>query len=120
MDIAATPKPMETVPSTQTGELAPQKPGETTLTIDAVEPPPSAEPTKTDRRLEQLAKVIGRAQSRPEQDVGISLDEETNEPIIRITEKDTGRVIREIPPEVTRRLSEKLSQIRGLLIDKNA
>jgi flagellar protein FlaG len=119
MDITSTQKFTDIVPSTQSGELAPRKPGETTLTVDAVERPPRAEPTKTDKQLEELMKVIDRAQARAEHHVGISLDEKTNEPIIRITEKDSGRLVREIPPEETRRLSEKLSQIRGLLIDKD-
>ncbi len=119
MDIASTPKFADIAPSTQSGELAPRKPGETTLTVDAVERAPRAEPTKTDKQLEELMKVIERAQARADHDVGISLDEKTNEPIIRITEKASGRVIREFPPEATRRLSEKLSQIRGLLIDRD-
>ena len=50
----------------------------------------------------------------------VSLDEEANEPIIRITDRDSGQIVREIPPEATRKLSEKLSQIRGLLIDRDA
>lgn len=120
MDVATTPNLTETTTSTQSGELAPQKPGETTLTVDAVERAPRAETTKADRELDQMLNVVKKARGSIEHEVGITLDKETKEPIIRITEKDSGRVVREFPPEETRRLSEKLSQIRGLLIDKDA
>jgi len=120
MDVAATPNLTETQTSTQSGELAPQKPGETTLTTDAVERVAQPEQTQADRELEQLMRVVKKAQAATEHEVGISLDQETKEPIIRITEKDSGETVREIPPEETRRLAEKLSQIRGLLVDKDA
>ena len=120
MEVANTPNMTETTTSTQSGELAPQKPGETTLTADAVQRAPRAEQTEADRDLDQLMRVVKNAQKADEHEVGISLDEQTNEPIIRITEKDSGQVVREIPPEETRRLSEKLSEIRGLLVDRDA
>ena len=67
MDIASTPKlTTEVAPSTQSGELAPKKPGESTVTVDAVQRAAKAAPTKTDKRLDELMKVIERAQARAE------------------------------------------------------
>lgn len=40
------------------------------------------------------------------------------DPVIRVTDKNTGEVIREIPPEVTRRIAAKLEMLRGVFIDR--
>ncbi len=45
-------------------------------------------------------------------------DDETGQTYIKIVDKDTGDVIREIPPEEVRRLAEKLDEMVGILFDK--
>ncbi|RME25579.1 MAG: hypothetical protein D6806_07630 [Deltaproteobacteria bacterium] len=40
------------------------------------------------------------------------------DPVILVTDKYTGKVIREIPPEVLRRVAAKLEQLRGLFVDR--
>lgn len=44
--------------------------------------------------------------------------EETNRIIIRVTDKDTKEVIREIPPEKTLNAIQKMWELAGLLIDE--
>jgi len=45
-------------------------------------------------------------------------DDETGQTYIKIVDKDSGDVIREIPPEEVRKLAEKLDEMVGLLFDK--
>ena len=45
-------------------------------------------------------------------------DEETGQTYIKIVDKETGDVIREIPPEEVRKLAEKLDEMVGILFDK--
>ncbi len=45
-------------------------------------------------------------------------DEDTGQTYIKIVDKDSGDVIREIPPEEVRKLAEKLDEMVGILFDK--
>ncbi len=47
-------------------------------------------------------------------------DEETGQTYVKIVDKETGEVIREIPPEEVRKLAEKLDEMVGILLDKKA
>ncbi len=49
-----------------------------------------------------------------------SRDKETGETYVKILDKDSGKVIKEIPPEEIRKLAEKLQKMIGLLFDKKA
>jgi len=40
------------------------------------------------------------------------------DPVIVVTDRYTGKVIRQIPPEVMRRVAAKLQQLRGLFVDR--
>ena len=40
------------------------------------------------------------------------------DPVIVVTDKYSGKVIREIPPEVLRRVAAKLEQLRGLFVNR--
>lgn len=42
----------------------------------------------------------------------------SNRLIIKLRDADTDDIIREIPPEETRKLIEKLNEVKGLLIDE--
>lgn len=46
------------------------------------------------------------------------VDLNSKEVVIKVADERTGEVIREIPPEVMRRVSEVLSNIDGHLLDK--
>ncbi len=45
-------------------------------------------------------------------------DDKTGQTYIKIVDKETGDVIREIPPEEVRKLAEKLDEMVGILFDK--
>ncbi len=45
-------------------------------------------------------------------------DQETGQTYIKIVDKDSGKIIREIPPEEVRKLAEKLDEMVGVLFDK--
>ncbi len=47
-------------------------------------------------------------------------DDETGQTYVKIVDKETGEVIREIPPEEVRKLAEKLDEMVGILLDKKA
>jgi flagellar protein FlaG len=77
-------------------------------------------PANDREQLERVAKLIEQAAAKRNHRVGITLDEQTNEPVISVTDKDTGKLIRQIPPKEIRQLSRKLAQLAGLLLDEEA
>lgn len=49
--------------------------------------------------------------------ISFSIDTETNRPVIQVSDKDTGELIRQIPPEELMRVSQRLSDVLGILFD---
>ncbi len=47
-------------------------------------------------------------------------DKETGQTYIKIVDKDSGDVVREIPPEFMRKLAEKMDEMVGILFDQKA
>jgi len=48
------------------------------------------------------------------------VDHRSNEVIVKVIDKDTDKVIREIPPEELQRLHRSLKEVIGLLFDEMA
>ena len=63
-------------------------------------------------KLTQLADNSGRA-------LGFSKDQTVSGPVITVTDKDTGEVIRQIPTEVVVRVAHSIEKMKGLLFDKS-
>lgn len=76
-----------------------------------------AAPTVSD---EQKIKAVDRAikaMEGPHTSVEFSIHEETNAVMIKVINKETNEVIREVPPEKTLDVAAKLMEIAGLLVD---
>ncbi|MGW8958247.1 flagellar protein FlaG [Paenibacillus sp. NPDC055715] len=69
---------------------------------------------------EQLIKAIDRAVKAlqgPTTTLEMSVHEKTHQILVKVLNKDTGALIREIPPEKTLDLVAKMMGITGILID---
>lgn len=69
----------------------------------------------------QLIKAIDRAIKAlqgPETTVEMKVHEATKAVTIKVTNKETGEIIREIPPEKTLDLVAKMMEFAGILIDE--
>ncbi len=70
---------------------------------------------------EQLIKAIERAVKAlegPSTAFEVSVHEKTNSIMVKVLNKDTGELIREIPPEKTLDLVAKMMEFAGILIDE--
>lgn len=70
---------------------------------------------------EQLIKTIDRAVKAlqgPTTTLEMSVHEKTHQILVKVLNKDTGELIREIPPEKTLDLVAKMMEIAGILIDE--
>ncbi|MNI03246.1 flagellar protein FlaG [compost metagenome] len=69
---------------------------------------------------EQLIRNIDRAVKSlqgPETTLDISIHDKTHQIMVKVLNKDTGEVIREVPPEKTLDLVAKMMELAGLMID---
>ncbi|MFD0680788.1 MULTISPECIES: flagellar protein FlaG [unclassified Paenibacillus] len=70
---------------------------------------------------EQLIKAIDRAIKAAEgsaTSLEFSIHAQTKQIMVKVLEKDTGRVIREIPPEKTMDMVANLWKMAGILVDE--
>lgn len=70
---------------------------------------------------EQLIRTIERAVKSlqgPQTTLDISIHDKTHEIMVKVLNKDTGEVIREVPPERTLDLVAKMMELAGLLVDE--
>lgn len=70
---------------------------------------------------EQLIRNIERAVKSlqgPQTTLEISIHEKTHDIMVKVLNKDTGELIREIPPEKTIDLVAKMMEIAGILVDE--
>lgn len=70
---------------------------------------------------EQLIKTIERAVKSlqgPQTTLEISIHEKTHDIMVKVLNKETGELIREVPPEKTLDLVAKMMEIAGILVDE--
>lgn len=70
---------------------------------------------------EQLIRTIERAVKSlqgPQTTLEISIHEKTHDIMVKVLNKDTGELIREVPPEKTLDLVSKMMEIAGILVDE--
>ncbi|MEI2283224.1 flagellar protein FlaG [Paenibacillus polysaccharolyticus] len=66
------------------------------------------------RTIEQAVKSL----QGPQTTLEISIHEKTHDIMVKVLNKDTGELIREIPPEKTLDLVAKMMEIAGILVDE--
>ncbi|TFE29032.1 flagellar protein FlaG [Cohnella luojiensis] len=77
--------------------------------------------TKISVGQEQLVRAIDRAIKAlegPSTSFEMKVHDQTNTIMVKVINKDTGEVIREIPPEKTLDLVAKMMEFAGILIDE--
>ncbi|WP_340014618.1 flagellar protein FlaG [Paenibacillus sp. FSL K6-1318] len=70
---------------------------------------------------EQLIRTIENAVKSlqgPQTTLDISIHEKTHEIMVKVLNRDTGELIREIPPEKTLDLVAKMMELAGILVDE--
>ena len=65
------------------------------------------------KKLEKL-KLIFRGEAE------FSIDKDTNMVIVKIKDKETGEIIRQIPPEVVLKIAKSIEEFLGMLLDERA
>lgn len=72
--------------------------------------PTPAERVPEVREMIEAVKAINKSELLGNQnELSFTFDRKTNKPVIRIVDRQTKKVVRTIPPEYLKRLSEELS-----------
>ncbi|WP_420799970.1 flagellar protein FlaG [Paenibacillus urinalis] len=66
------------------------------------------------RNIERAMKAL----EGPQTTLDISIHERTHDIMVKVLNRETGELIREIPPEKTLDLVAKMMEIAGILVDK--
>jgi flagellar protein FlaG len=78
---------------------------------------------KRDVKPEELQKLIEEVKRKFDmlsKYLKIDIDQELEIPVVKIMERDTNKVIRQIPPDYLLELMKRIDQLLGLLVEKEA
>jgi flagellar protein FlaG len=78
---------------------------------------------KRDVKPEELQKLIEEVKRKFDmlsKYLKIDIDRELEMPVVKIMERDTNKVIRQIPPDYLLELMKRIDQLLGLLVEKEA
>jgi len=76
---------------------------------------------KRDIKPEELQKLIEEIKRKFDmlsKYLKIDIDQELEIPVVKIMERDTNRVIRQIPPDYLLELMKRIDQLLGLLVER--
>ena len=77
---------------------------------------PPVDRSTIDKAAAQVVKMLGTIDPR----LRIEVDDETEQVVVKVVEKESGEVIRQIPPEELLELEKYLSSPKGLLLQEQA
>jgi flagellar protein FlaG len=69
------------------------------------------------QELEAAIEKLNDQVAHSARELGFSVDEETDRLIVRVTKKETGELVRQIPAEAVIRFANSVEDLRGVLFD---
>ncbi len=67
--------------------------------------------------LDEAIKQINAAMDQRQVNATVSVDKNLNQFVVRITDKNTGELIRQIPNEAIQKFAMNLEQLKGILFE---
>lgn len=71
------------------------------------------------KRLDQAIENLNNQLQSSQTNLGFSIDSETDIVMVKVTNKQTGELVRQIPAEAVVRLAAKMDDLKGLLLDES-
>lgn len=79
---------------------------------------PMVDPREMQQKLEEAVKRLNEQMQDNRRQLGFSVDDRLNRQIVRVTNKETGELVRQIPSEVVIRVANSIENLKGVLFDK--
>ena len=73
-----------------------------------------------DKAIETIQKKMEKFRNIVKSEAEFKIDRKTGMVIVKIKDKETGEVVRQIPPEVVVRLARTIEEFLGMLFDERA
>jgi flagellar protein FlaG len=119
--------PMQVQPTTSTAPsagaqaVAPATPAVSPVTapkeVKAASPAVKVDPAELEKKLEQAVARLNEQMQANGRKLGFSVDDRLNKQIVRVMNKETGEVVRQIPNEVVIRVANSIEDLKGVLFD---
>jgi len=71
------------------------------------------------RELEEAITVLNESLAKTPTRAVISKDEVLNRFIVKIADKRSGEIVREVPPEALLKFARQLQELKGILFDES-
>jgi len=82
--------------------------------------PAPAERKVDEARTEALAKELNKALAHIDSNYSVSVDGDTGMVVVRITDTETGEIVKQVPPQQVLDVSMSVEKIIGLLVNDQA
>ncbi len=69
---------------------------------------------------DEAGEAIKARLAQPQSQLSIQMDPDTGKMIVRLTDPQTGEVIRQLPPEEMLKLAKAIDRYLGLLVDRHS
>lgn len=107
-------------PASALTDAAPPQPAAPADVADS-RPPPAAAPVAVDPKvLQQLADKLSQTIGMTGQQVQFSVDSDTGKTVLRVTDAESGAVLRQIPGDEALSMARILDKMQGVLIRQKA
>lgn len=73
-----------------------------------------------EEQLKEAAEKINEFIEAMTHDLSFSVDKDTNRTVVKVLERDSGEVIRQIPAEEVLKIAKMLDELKGLIIREKA
>ena len=81
-----------------------------------VEPTSESAPSQ-EQTLQRISEMVGRMRERTTT-VDFQIEQDSNQVIVKVVNKETGETVRQLPPEEVLRLRESLTEFKGQLVEE--
>jgi flagellar protein FlaG len=81
--------------------------------------PAAKDPAVPDTNMKEIVKELNDAVGALNSRLSFYLDSETKKVVVKIVDSETGETVRQIPPEDALKLSQRMNEIVGVLLDKS-
>jgi len=72
------------------------------------------------KKVQEAVEMVNRLFDRSPVDLNLSIDNDTKSLVIKLIERETRKVIRQIPPDEILRLRRHLQELLGVVFDETA
>jgi|GEM_PF-3055384 len=72
------------------------------------------------KKIQEAVELVNRLFDRSPVDLNLSIDKDTNSLVIKLIERESHKVIRQIPPDEMLRLRRHLQELLGVIFDETA